>query len=226
MTDNIPAPKRQFKRAIRITRAKLLDLRGFNRVITHVRAGEHALRNEVLVKLSFFAGLRAQEIAGLQWKRHLLDSSGKVVDILRITHDIAKGSRARIVERNIPLTTELRTLLGQLRAERPKDVFVIYALSPARNFTNGFENRATNGGVAANSLVKFFKRLYEAAGVEGCTSHSGRRTFITKLARNANKVGASIRDVQDLAGHRSLETTAGYIEPSKAQRSLVGQVFA
>jgi len=226
MPEPIQTPKRVVKRAIRITRAKLLDIRGFKRVIAHIRAGEHALRNEVLVKLSFFAGLRAQEIAGLQWKRHLLDPSGKVVDILRVTHDIAKGSRARIVERDIPLTTELQGLLTQLRAERPKDVFVIYALGPPRNFTNGYENRSEKGGVAPNSLVKFFKRLYEAAGVEGCTSHSGRRTFITKLARNANKVGASIRDVQDLAGHRSLETTAGYIEPSRAQRSLVGQVFA
>lgn len=75
----------------------------------------------------------------------------------------------------------------------------------------------------ANSIVNWFTSLYRGLGLEGCSSHSGRRTFITMAARNAHKAGASLRDVQLLAGHRSIETTQRYIDgDTDAQRRLVG----
>ena len=49
-------------------------------------------------------------------------------------------------------------------------------------------------------------------GLIGCTSHSGRRTFITNAARKISSVGGSLRDVQMLAGHSSLSVTQRYIE--------------
>ena len=48
-------------------------------------------------------------------------------------------------------------------------------------------------------------------------------SFITAAARNVAKVGCSLRDVQILAGHRSIETTQRYIDGDSAgQRRLVG----
>ncbi len=74
----------------------------------------------------------------------------------------------------------------------------------------------------ANSIVNWFQTLYRRARVRGCSSHSGRRTFITQAARQAHKAGASLRDVQLLAGHQSIETTQGYIDgDTDAQRRLV-----
>ena len=71
-------------------------------------------------------------------------------------------------------------------------------------------------------MVNWFVALFAEIGAEGCSSHSGRRTFITHAARNAHRAGASLRDVQLLAGHRSITVTQGYIDgDSDAQRRLV-----
>src|SRR5207245_495612 len=72
------------------------------------------------------------------------------------------------------------------------------------------------------SICNWFKTLYQSLGFEGCSSHSGRRTFITKAARTVGRVGGSLRDVQALAGHASIQTTQGYIEVNtESQRKLV-----
>jgi integrase len=65
---------------------------------------------------------------------------------------------------------------------------------------------------SAQALVNMFKRWYADLGLLGCSSHSGRRTFITNAARKISTVGGSLRDVQMLAGHSSLSVTQRYIE--------------
>ena len=73
-----------------------------------------------------------------------------------------------------------------------------------------------------NSLVNWFKAIYREVGFKGCSSHSGRRTFITQAARLIPQAGGSLRDVQLLAGHKSLTVTEKYIDgDSHAQRKLV-----
>ena len=75
------------------------------------------------------------------------------------------------------------------------------------------------------SIVVWFARAYRAVGLEGCSSHSGRRTFITRAARLVHKAGGSLRDVQLLAGHRSIQTTQRYIDgDTDAQRKLVSLI--
>jgi integrase len=77
----------------------------------------------------------------------------------------------------------------------------------------------------ANSIVNWFVALFWELGYAGCSSHSGRRSFITMAARNIHRSGCSLRDVQLLAGHRSIETTERYIDGDTcAQRRLVAYV--
>ncbi len=77
-------------------------------------------------------------------------------------------------------------------------------------------------GLSAGAVVVWFHRLYADLGRVGCSSHSGRRSFITRAARKIGEVGGSLRDIQALAGHASLGTTARYIEAdAEAQRKLV-----
>jgi integrase/recombinase XerD len=75
------------------------------------------------------------------------------------------------------------------------------------------------------SIVNLFAHVFRAVNLVGCSSHSGRRTFITRAARLVAETGGSLRDVQLLAGHRSLQTTQRYIEgDTDAQRKLVSLI--
>jgi len=78
------------------------------------------------------------------------------------------------------------------------------------------------GGLSPATVRLWFHRLYTSLKMEGCSSHSGRRTFITRAARRVSQVGGSLRDVQELAGHTSLAMTQRYIEgDTEAKRKLV-----
>jgi integrase/recombinase XerD len=161
-----------------------------------------------MVLLSFKAGLRACEIAGLEWSM-VLDPSGRVGGSLVIAAGIAKNGKAR----RLPVHPELKAALELLnKAEgRPRAGPVV---------------RSQRGGaMTARSVVNWFKALYDELGLSGCSSHSGRRTFITLSARLISRVGGSLRDVQELAGHRDLATTQRYIEGDRdAQRRLVAML--
>ena len=71
----------------------------------------------------------------------------------------------------------------------------------------------------------WFARLYSALGFDGASSHSGRRTFITKAAKRIVEAGGSLRDIQELAGHSSLATTQRYIQgDSRAKQNVVRMI--
>ena len=67
-----------------------------------------------------------------------------------------------------------------------------------------------------------FYNWYQKMGFIGCSSHSGRRTFITNAAKKISSVGGSMRDVQMLARHSNMNMTQRYIEADiEAQRKIV-----
>jgi len=65
-------------------------------------------------------------------------------------------------------------------------------------------------------LQKWFRKLYDKTGLVGASSHSGRRTFITRLIEH----GADIKAVSRLAGHADIATTSEYVEdnPTRLKR--------
>jgi len=183
--------------------AKVIRPAQFCALLRYVRRHEDPARSRVIVLLSLKAGLRAAEIAQLEWSM-VLDAAGRVSDSIAIDDRIAKKGSGR----RIPMHPELRAALCSLRSKCNGEGPVI---------------RSQRGGtMRPNSIVNWFVTLYRELGFEGCSSHSGRRTFITQAARLTYRAGGSLRDVQLLAGHRSIDTTQGYIDgDSHAQRKLI-----
>lgn len=185
--------------------ARVLEGADVRRLIRHVRDHRQPVRNHVMVLLSFKAGLRACEIAGLDWSM-ILRPDGKLGHIIAVARQIAKNGNAR----RIPMHPDLKTALVRLHytAGRPREGPVIAS--------------ERGGQMRARSVVNWFRATYADLGFDDCSSHSGRRTFITRSARILARTGGSLRDIQELAGHRSLMTTERYIQGDRdAQRKLV-----
>lgn len=188
--------------------AKVLDEHLFAKLLYSVSNSEHRERDTVIILLSYKAGLRAAEIAGLDWE-DVTDAAGLVrSDHLFVPSDIAKKAR----ERTVPMNPHLQTALLQLRMKRPNDRCVAYGIG------RGNERMSSVG------IRVWFARLYKSLELQGCSSHSGRRTFITRLARKAGAYDCSIEDVRLLAGHAHASTTHLYIEPSPHVGRLVAAI--
>ncbi len=144
----------------------------------------------------------------VSWEHVLTADGSAVAEIIDLPRQITKGEkRARV----IPVHDELEQAVEALRAAFPERV------APAKPVV--FSERGRYG---ANGVAHWFKRIYQDAGLTGASSHSGRRTLLTNLARRCAQAGASLRDVQRIAGHADLGTTERYVEPSlEAQRRLI-----
>lgn len=223
---NDPAPKprrgrpaKQKQKRNNITRAKTLTAQQLQRVLYDIsQSSDYPERDTVMVLLGFEAGLRAVEISGLRWNKHIFDANGKIADALRITNDISKKSN----ERTVPLSKALRKALADLRAARPNDEFVVYPLLPRVDPETGRRKTWTE----PNTIVQYMKRCYTRYGLNGVTSHSGRRSFITQLTRKAGSSPSfSLKDAQVIIGHRKLDTTAGYIELQENPSELISSLY-
>jgi integrase len=162
-----------------------------------------------MVLLSVKAGLRACEIAHLTWPM-VTDAHGKVGAIIELPAKAAKKGSGR----RVPIHPDLRSALVSLRRTKGST-----GVTPTATVIRSERNQP----MTAKAVVDWFRLVYCQVGLDGCSSHSGRRTFVTKAARLIHKAGGSLRDVQELAGHRSIKTTQAYIEGDHdAQRRLIG----
>src|SRR4029079_8976785 len=187
-------------------RAKILSPADVNDLLLFASCTRNPLRNRVLVLLSAKAGLRAGEIANLPWDM-VLGPTGLIRCSIAPQHTAAKRGSGRM----IPIHPDLGSALEDLRRVTARSEHVVTS-----------ERR---GGMTPSSIVVWFNRAFRSVGLKGCSSHSGRRTFVTRAARLVHKAGGWLRDVQLLAGHRSIQTTQRYIDgDSDAQRKLVSLI--
>lgn len=185
--------------------AKHLSKGQIEAVLGYLAKTRHPVRNRLIFLLSAKAGLRAREIALLTWSM-VTDAQGEIGQAIVLQNEASKGRSGRI----IPMNGTLRQALIDWRQSAS-------ATSGARVICTERSKQTS-----PQAIVNMFGRWYAELGFNGCSSHSGRRTFITNAARKISTVGGSIRDVQILAGHSNLRVTQRYIDAdADAQRKIV-----
>jgi len=179
--------------------AQTLSEAQFRRVLHYCRSRRHPVRDITILMVSFYAGLRAKEIASLKLG-DVFDETGAVRDQFILGADQSKGGQRRTVY----LNQRLRKALAK------------YAKSKClRELDRPLFESQKGGHFSANTMCQLFLDIYKACGLKDASSHSGRRTYITRLA---NK-GVGVRLLAELAGHSHISTTQRYIDVNSDQLS-------
>lgn len=189
--------------------AKVLNPNQFKHVVAVASTKQHAKRNLALLYISFGLGLRAKEMASLRIK-DVVGQDGQLLDEIILKRNMTKGER----QRHVYLTNKkVRYALTEYLNERMEDA----GFNP-----EGILFQSQKGQFSPNSLQQLFHRIFKQAGLQGCSSHSGRRTFATRLIEN----GSDIKAVSRLMGHASVAMTARYVEdnPIRLKRIAEGAI--
>jgi len=190
--------------------SKVLSKSQIEMVSTFLRMKRNGLRNQTIFLLSVKCGLRSKEISRLTWKE-VCNSDGEVDSYINLTNRSSKGVSGRV----IPLHKNVRDNLVEL----------LDISKQFRDFnidTSNVIRTERSKSTSSQSIVNMFQDWYKRLGLVGCSSHSGRRTFITETSKKISLVGGSLRDIQMMVGHSSLQTTQRYIESdSESQRKVV-----
>jgi integrase/recombinase XerD len=156
-------------------------------------------RDDLMFLLSYHAGLRASEISKLDVDA-MTDTEGNPLHKIFVDSKVGKRGRGR----EVPMTPYLTDALLKFRRRYPDATYV--AISRYRG----------GARMSADAVKVYMREIYLKAGFLGASSHSGRRTYITNLARRINNFGGSLRDVQLMAGHARIDTTENYVEANPA----------
>jgi integrase/recombinase XerD len=186
--------------------AKTLTKHQQTAVLSFLNTTRQSKRNKLIFLLSVRAGLRAKEIAAITWGM-VSDAEGNIDDCIKLDNKASKGSSGGVIWLNKEL----------------KQALLDYKITHQQKPPMGNIIKTERGNVAsAQVIVNMFQSWYKKLGFTDCSSHSGRRTFITNAARKISTVGGSIRDVQMLARHSSLQMTQRYIDADvEAQKKVV-----
>jgi integrase/recombinase XerD len=196
-----------------MAQAKVLSDKDIRKVLLYIASRKHAARNRALFTVLNATGMRVGELAALRLC-DVLQSTGEIVDEIRLAADQTKGSRGRTVVLSQKAQEEIKNYL-QARFKL-KDLLAVTLTDTSRALFTTQKN--PNRGFSASTLTQHFHYIYKGAGINGASSHSSRRSFITNLAN----MGVSVRVLMELAGHRSMAVTQRYIDvnPSMMRKAI------
>lgn len=171
--------------------------------------GDH--RGAAMLLMATTTGLRAFQLAALQWKQ-VLDPKNQIGDEVRVPLQKSKGKHE---SRTLPLPTKTQVALKVLRDKskhKGPDDFI-------------FVSQRTNTGLTAQAVVDWFRRIFRRIGVEA-SAHSARRFFITEAAKAQSAARGSTKDLMYLAQHRNYQTTARYIDTDPEAQTQMAKLVA
>ncbi len=172
--------------------AKTLTPKELRRVLDSIASNPHPARNRLMLLMTHWAGMRVGEVAALRIQ-DVRNPDRSARQEIRLDAAQTKGKHARVVFVSDRLRKEIGLYFKQI--ETREDCHPLFSTQKRSAFS-------------ANTLCQTMNAIYKRAGIEGATSHSGRRSFITTLASK----GIGVRVLAALAGHRSISTTQAYID--------------
>lgn len=174
--------------------AKTLNKKELRRVLDYIATRRHAQRNRAMLLITHYAGMRVGEVAALRYK-DVVDANRRVKNEIRLDSSQTKGSQGRTIFISTRLQRELQNYVDS-RNGHFGDAKFFYT---QKKYIEGFN---------ANTLTQHFFWLYKNAGIDGASSHSGRRSFATALSEK----GIAPRVIMRAMGHKSLSSTMVYID--------------
>jgi len=196
-----------------MAQAKVLSDKDVRKVLLYIASRKHATRNRAMFVLLNSTGMRVGELAALRLC-DVLQASGEIVDEIRLGADQTKGARGRTVVLSNKAQLEIKSYL-QARFKL-KSLHAVTMTDTSRALFS--TQKSPNRGFSSSTLTQHFHYIYKHAGINGASSHSSRRSFITNLAN----MGVSVRVLMELAGHRSMAVTQRYIDvnPSMMRKAV------
>lgn len=181
--------------------ARTLNEKELNLLLLYVNTRKYAERDRCMLLMTYFAGMRIGEVAATKIK-DVLASDGTIKQEVNLTAEQTKGKYARTVVLNEKLRKELMAYL-LTRFSKQDLIAIQYSATKEKALFSTQKSEGFN----ANTACYHFHMLYKNAGLEGCSSHSGRRSFLTELSSKS----VPLKVLMELAGHRQAQTTMRYV---------------
>ena len=173
--------------------AKVLSDKELKKVIDYIEAFDrHSERNRAIILLTHYCGMRVSEVASL-FVSDIVNDKGEINEVIHLTANQTKGTESRRVFVSKKAKQALKRYLQSNLSVIQQSY--LFQTQKSKRFNT-------------TALITLIKHLYERVGIVGASSHSGRRTFITKLATS----GISVRVIAEAVGHSSIATTQRYID--------------
>lgn len=195
--------------------ARTLNQKELNLLLLYINTRKHATRDKVMVLMTYWAGMRIGEVAAIKIK-DVLANDGTIRHEIHLTAEQTKGKFGRTVVLPEKLRKEIKDYLQNRFTENQ-----LIALTYSNQLNKPLFYTQKRAGFDANTACYHFHMLYKNAGLDGASSHSGRRSFITSLSAK----GVTLKVLMEMVGHRNLQTTQRYIEVTPDMKRAAAELI-
>ena len=185
----------------KMKQARTLNDKELNLLLLYINTRKYAERDRCMLLMTYWGGMRIGEVAATKIK-DVLSVDGNVKQEINLTAEQTKGKYARTVVLSDKLRKEIMAYL-LTRFSKQDLIAIQYSEIKEKPL---FVTQKSDG-FNSNTACYHFHMLYKCAGLEGCSSHSGRRSFLTELSSKS----VPLKVLMELAGHRQAQTTMRYV---------------
>lgn len=195
--------------------ARVLNEKELNLLLLYINTRRHAARDRLMVLMTFYSGMRIKEVVATRI-RDVLSHDGTIKYEINLTAEQTKGKYGRTVVLPEKLRREIKAYLQTRFTEKQ-----LFALTYSNHLDIPLFATQKRSGFDANTACYHFHMLFKNAGLDGASSHSGRRSFITGLSAK----GVPLKVLMEMVGHRNLQTTQRYIEVTPDMKRAAAELI-